>query len=91
MDGERQPRPGRHGTTLAAPEFTHFDDVHVVATPWTPDVRRICSSNTVTIAQPAPRLNIRVARGPEPGDDLLCSIISPATDPDGDTLTYTLS
>lgn len=85
---------GATSNTLDGADFDHFDDVQAVATPWDaltsgPPV----PSNIVTIDNLPPTAPTLTATpsAPEPGDDLVCSIDTAATDGDGDALTYTLT
>jgi len=79
--------------TLDGSDFNHFDSVHAVATPSDPLASGpAVPSNTITIDNlppGAPALDA-LPSSPEPGDELVCSIASVATDADGDALTYTL-
>ena len=80
--------------TLDGNDFNHFDAVHVVATPSDPLASGASvPSNTITVDNLPPGAPVLDAlpSSPEPGDDLVCSIASIATDADGDALTYTLS
>ncbi len=83
------------GSTLdGSVHFDKGDEVYVVATPGDGETAGTgTSSATVTILNSPPSSPVVAISPTEPvdGDDLVCDVVTPSTDADGDALTYTYS
>lgn len=85
---------GATDATLAGTYFARGDDITVEVWPWDGAAEGASvTSGTRTIANSPPSDPVIAVspERPEPGTDLECQVVTPATDADGDTVSYVYS
>ena len=83
---------GETSNTLSSDNFVKEDQIKINCTPFDGEDYGTSKEDTITISNsppsPAPVVDI-TPDFPFTTDDLVCTIITPSIDPDGDTVTYT--
>jgi hypothetical protein len=78
-------------STLSSDNFVKGDQIKVVCTPFDGEDYGVSKEDTITISNSPPSAPVVdvIPDFPLTTDDLVCVIVTPSVDPDGDTVTYT--
>ena len=82
---------GETSNTLSSNNFVKGDQIKVICTPFDGEDYGVPKEDTITISNSPPSTPVVdvTPDSPVTTDDLTCTVTSPSTDPDGDTVTYT--
>jgi hypothetical protein len=82
---------GATSSTLSPDNFVKGDQIKVICTPFDGEDYGTSKENTITISNSPPSAPVidLTPDFPATTDDLVCIIITPSVDPDGDPVTYT--
>jgi len=83
--------PGETSNTLSPDNFVKGDQIKVICTPFDGEGYGTSKEDTITISNSPPSAPVVDVTPdfPTTADDLVCTIITPSVDPDGDPVTYT--
>ena len=82
---------GETSNTLDPDNFVKGDQIKVICTPFDGEDYGASEEDTITISNSPPSAPVVdvIPASPLTTDDLVCIIVTPSVDPDGDTVTYT--
>jgi hypothetical protein len=82
---------GETSNTLSSSNFVKGDQIKVICTPFDGEDYGVPKEDTITISNSPPSAPVVdvTPDSPVTTDDLTCTVASPSTDPDSDTITYT--
>jgi hypothetical protein len=90
-NGDWQDIPGETSNTLGPDNFVKGDQIKVICTPFDGEGYGASKEDTITISNSSPSAPVVdvIPDFPTTTDDLVCIIVTPSIDPDGDPVTYT--
>jgi hypothetical protein len=82
---------GETSNTLGPDNFVKGDQIKIICTPFDGEDYGASKEDTITISNSPPSAPVVdvIPDFPVTTDDLVCIIVTPSVDPDGDTVTYT--